>query len=91
MLTTRPAVLGLALLLALPVAATERSRAARAEFQRTHPCPGTGSPHGGCKGYVVDHVQPLCAGGPDAPSNMQWQTVGAAKAKDRTERRQCRR
>lgn len=46
---------------------------------------------GACPGYVVDHVHPLCAGGPDAPSNMQWQTVQAAKVKDRAERAQCRR
>jgi len=30
---------------------------------------------------VVDHIVPLCAGGADAPSNMQWQTVEAAKAR----------
>ncbi|MBI3492387.1 MAG: hypothetical protein HY047_11495 [Acidobacteria bacterium] len=29
-------------------------------------------------------------GGLDAPSNMQWQTVEAAKQKDKTERRGCR-
>lgn len=71
--------------------ATDRSRQARAEFQRQYPCPATGKARGHCPGYVVDHVQPLCAGGPDAPSNMQWQTVQAAKVKDRAERAQCRR
>ena len=59
--------------------------------QRTHPCPATGSARGACKGYVVDHVVPLCAGGADAPGNMQWQDTASAKAKDRTERAQCRR
>jgi hypothetical protein len=34
---------------------------------------------------VVDHVIALKRGGADAPSNMQWQTVEAAKAKDRVE------
>lgn len=67
-----------------------RSHAERAEFQRKVPCPATGKPSGKCPGYVIDHVIPLCAGGPDAPSNMQWQTVTEAKAKDREERRQCR-
>jgi hypothetical protein len=33
----------------------------------------------------VDHVQALKHGGADSPSNMQWQTTAAAKAKDRTE------
>jgi hypothetical protein len=37
-------------------------------------------------GYVVDHVKPLECGGADAPSNMQWQTVAAGKAKDKTRR-----
>ena len=44
---------------------------------------------GACPGYVVDHVKPLCAGGADAPANMQWQTVQDGKAKDRDERRLC--
>jgi len=43
----------------------------------------------GRPGYVVDHVVPLCAGGADAPSNMQWQTIGEARIKDRQERATC--
>lgn len=34
---------------------------------------------------VVDHIIPLKRGGSDAPSNMQWQTIEAAKAKDKIE------
>jgi hypothetical protein len=34
---------------------------------------------------VINHVIALKRGGPDAPSNMQSQSVQAAKAKDRTE------
>ena len=48
----------------------------------------TGYPRGR-HGYVVDHVVPLCAGGADAPSNMQWQTVEEARVKDRQERATC--
>lgn len=44
----------------------------------------------GRKGYVVDHVKPLCAGGLDVLSNLQWQTKAEAKIKDRVERTQCR-
>lgn len=67
-----------------------RSNSAKAEFKRQQPCPSTGRPRGACRGYVIDHVIPLCAGGPDEPANMQWQTVEAAKVKDRAERHQCR-
>jgi hypothetical protein len=63
----------------------KRSRAARDAFERSHPCPATGRNHGACPGYVVDHVIALKHGGADAPSNMQWQTKAAAKAKDKWE------
>jgi len=82
-----------AILVCFPAAVfanTHRSTAAKHEFQRAHPCPSTGERRGRCPGYIVDHMQPLCAGGPDRPDNMQWQTVADAKAKDRIERRQCR-
>jgi hypothetical protein len=61
-----------------------RSEAAKAAFMRQ-----TGYAHGR-SGYVVDHVKALACGGADLPSNMQWQTIEAAKAKDRTERIGCR-
>ena len=63
----------------------KRSRAARDAFERQSPCPSTGKTSGACRGYVVDHARPLECGGADAPANMQWQTVAAAKAKDKTE------
>jgi hypothetical protein len=34
---------------------------------------------------VVDLVIPLKRGGLDAPSNMQWQSIADANAKDRIE------
>lgn len=67
----------------------ERSSAAKRSFQASHPCPATGTKTGSCNGYVIDHVKPLACGGADAPTNMQWQTEGAAKLKDRTERAGC--
>jgi len=48
----------------------------------------TGHPHG-WPGHVVDHVVPLACGGADSPSNMQWQRVDEAKAKDKVERKGC--
>lgn len=67
-----------------------RSAAERAAFKREHPCPATGLHRGSCPGYVIDHVRPLCAGGPDARSNMQWQARAESLVKDREERRECR-
>ena len=63
----------------------QRSESAKYNFKKSHPCPSTGSSTGACSGYVVDHVIPLCAGGTDSPSNMQWQTIKDAKAKDAVE------
>lgn len=65
---------------------TERSTAAKDSFKRQQPCPSTGRSSGACPGYVIDHVKPLECGGADSPSNMQWQTIAAGKAKDKTER-----
>src|SRR6267142_2270076 len=61
-----------------------RNPAARAQFLRQ-----TGYPHRR-PGYGVDHIVPLECGGADSPSNMQWQTIVEAKAKDKTEAN-CRR
>lgn len=66
-----------------------RSTAVRHAFVKANPCPATDRARLPCPGYIIDHVIPLCAGGPDKPSNMQWQTVSEAKAKDREENRQC--
>jgi hypothetical protein len=60
-----------------------RSEQAVGDFKRQ-----SGFPKGR-KGYVVDHIVPLACGGADVPSNMQWQSAAAGKAKDKTERRGC--
>lgn len=78
------------LIATLAHATEHRSREVTREFQYLHPCPSTGKPYGACPGFVKDHINPLCNGGPDAVSNMQWQTVEDAKIKDRWERRVCR-
>lgn len=87
--------MGLAMLLA-SVAATanvapiHRSVTAKHAFMRANPCPSS-RPHSrySCPGFIVDHRIALDCGGLDAPSNMQWQTVAASKAKDKVERVGC--
>ena len=71
--------------------ALARSSRQKRAFRSAQPCPATGRASGPCPGYIVDHVVPLCAGGADHPANMQWQTVDAAKAKDREEHAHCAR
>ena len=76
--------------LAMNAAAADRSAAAVRAFRQANPCPATGQARGPCPGWVVDHRMPLCTGGEDHPSNLQWQATEDAKAKDRDERRLCR-
>jgi hypothetical protein len=86
------AVIALALALAFTASAdarTKRSQSAKVEFKQVHPCPASGATKGPCKGYVIDHVNPLACGGADRPENMQWQTVADGKAKDKWERKAC--
>lgn len=65
-----------------------RNSKTKVYFFLAHPCPG-GPDKGSkkrCQGYVIDHVCPLQCCGPDAVSNMQWQTVEEGKVKDKWER-----
>jgi 5-methylcytosine-specific restriction endonuclease McrA len=62
-----------------------RSAAAKHEFWRE-----SGHPHG-WPGHIVDHIVPLACGGADAQTNMQWEAVAEPKAKDKWERRGCKR
>jgi hypothetical protein len=87
---TKLAALILALLLALPALAGDRNPAKRAAFIRENPCPATLKKRGPCPGWHVDHILPLCAGGADAPENMQWIESYDHKAKTRDDVRACR-
>lgn len=60
------------------------SAAAVRAFREKHPCPTTASIYGACPGYVVNHIEPPCKGGPDVPSNLQWQTHTSADRQDQT-------
>ena len=84
--------LTIGLLLAVAsIAAISRSSAERAKFIRHSPCPSTGLHRGSCPGWEVDHIVPLCAGGADRTSNMQWLTVSDHRKKTTIDRRVCRR
>jgi hypothetical protein len=71
-------------------AMTRRNGWARETFRRGHPCPATGLTRGPCPGFVIDHDEPLCAGGADSPENMLWQAESHAATKDTLERDVCR-
>ena len=77
----------------MPLAADaeiKRDRAQVRSFRAEHPCPATGRTRGACPGWHVDHVTPLCAGGPDSPDNMQWITREDHRFKTLVDVRECR-
>lgn len=92
-LLTMTRILLVSLLAALPLVATariERSAAEVLAFKRHNPCPATGLRRGACPGWEVDHVRPLCMGGPDTQSNMQWLTIADHRFKTLVDVRECR-
>jgi hypothetical protein len=72
-------VLALAIIAGItaPAFADGRSPPAVRQFVRENPPPGPRSD------YVVDHINPLRNGGTNDKSNLQWQTIPDARAKDR--------
>jgi hypothetical protein len=77
------------LIVAISQSVDARSMAVRQQFKNLHPCPSTGQSKGRCPGWIIDHIEALACGGADSPSNMQWQSVSDAKAKDKWERVGC--
>lgn len=74
---------------ALVTVSAPRDASAVYQFRKHNPCPATGKIGGACKGWQVDHIKPLCAGGADRPDNMQWLTVAAHLKKTREDRSRC--
>jgi hypothetical protein len=88
--TTLQISAALAVCVVLPVQASareHRSASVEHEFQLTHPCPGLTS--GLCPAWVKYYIVPLAGGGLDAISNLPWQTIRDAKAKDKWETKGC--
>lgn len=79
-----------AVLLTAACAAPYRHHGMRTAYYRANPCPATGKTSGTCPGYQIDHIKPLCGGGPDRPDNMQWLSVEAHKEKTRADIASCR-
>lgn len=90
----RRGALLLALAISLAMGAADaripRSSAAVAAFKRANPCPLNDARRGACPGYEVDHIQPLCASGPDVPDNMQWLTHAEHRQKTKVDVMRCR-
>jgi len=67
-----------------------RDRSKIREFRSAHACPATGWAGGRCDGWQVDHIIPLCAGGPDELENLQWISYEDHKWKTFVDVRECR-
>ena len=83
--------LAIAVLPAPTFAKQPRSAVERHAFVKEVACPATGKHRLPCPDYHIDHIVPLCAGGPDHRSNMQWLTIEDHKAKTRIDVKTCRR
>lgn len=71
---------------------TRRSLSVRDAFIRANPCPVTGSSaRAPCPGWQIDHIVPLCAGGPDELSYLRWLRTEEHARKTTEDRRTCRR
>lgn len=83
------AAVAAAVLMAFSLDSDARSSSVVRDFRKDNPCPSTGKTTGACPGWVVDHMIPLCAGGPDVPDNMMWQEKKQSYRKDVYERQLC--
>lgn len=82
-------VLTVAMMILINSSSFARDPAQVRAFRKLNPCPSTGKTTGACKGWVVDHKIPLCAGGPDRPENMRWENYEESLLKDKWEREIC--
>lgn len=80
----------IAVLASMCEARTQRDPAQVRAFRAEHPCPSTGLKRGACPGWDVDHIVPLCAGGLDHPSNLQWLAKDDHRWKTFIDVRECR-
>jgi 5-methylcytosine-specific restriction endonuclease McrA len=72
------------------IAGTKRSRHEVLKFKQANTCPSTGlKSKESCPGHEVDHIIPLCAGGADKVSNMQWLAIATHKFKTKKDVKHC--
>lgn len=69
---------------------TARSGKTAYQFRKTHPCPSTGQIQKSCKGWVINHIVPLCYGGIDSVDNMEWEEKVSSYKRDVFERKICK-
>lgn len=86
----RRAVAVAVLIAGLALTSDARSPAEVRAFRAENPCPATSRRSGPCPGWEVDHIRPLCAGGLDKPSNMQWIRKDDHRFKTHVDVRECR-
>ena len=71
--------------------AVDRSSSERARFAKMAPCPVDGvAKYFNCKGYSIDPIKPICAGGSDTADNFQWLRNEHKKFKDAIDNAYCR-
>jgi hypothetical protein len=68
----------------------KRDRSQVRAFRAENPCPSTSRTRGACAGWEIDHVVPLCAGGADHPTNLQWLRKEDHRFKTLVDVRECR-
>lgn len=65
------------------------SATTRTLFEKLTPCPGKKIGEDICTGYIMVYVDPLCNGGKDSPTNVNWLPMLDLKNKQRHDQTIC--
>lgn len=86
--TRRLSAFLIALFVSYESVGAERSQSVRRAFIKEHPCPIVVD--GKCRAEV-DHAEPICAGGKDEVSNLQWLEIEQHRRKTAMDILRCAR